>query len=353
MSASPAGEDHLIAAAQRGDQQAYSKLVTAYRAELHAHCYRMLGSSADAEDALQESLVRAWRGLPGFERRSSLRGWLYAIATNSCLKIIERRPLRVLPMDYRPAADPHDRSGPHDRPGPHDRLGSAAAESVWIEPYPGIADAQATPETRYDQRESVELAFIAAMQILTPGQRAALILHDVLAFSAAEIAEMLQSTPASVYSLLQRAHKVVQARLTQPSQQQTLSRLGDRELRGIVERYVSAWHRADVDALVRMLTDDAVVSMPPVVGRFCGAASIRDFLATSLMAEPGRSRLVETRANGQLAFGHYRLDESSGRYVAHSLDVLTLRDTRIAEITAFAMPDVFGRFHLEPVSTWT
>src|SRR6202167_863912 len=237
-------------------------------------------------------------------------------------------------MDYRPTADPHDRPGPRERPGPHARLGSAAAESVWIEPYPGIADAQATPETRYDQRESVELAFIAAMQILTPGQRAALILHDVLAFSAAEIAEMLQSTPASVYSLLQRAHKVVQARLTQPSQQQTLSRLGDHELRGIVERYGSAWDRADIDALVRMLTDDAVVSMPPLPGRFCGAASITAFLATSLMAQPGRSRLVEIRANGQLAFGHYRLDEASGRYVRHSPDALAPRETRRAHITA-------------------
>lgn len=176
MTISPADEDDLIQAAQRGDSEAYGQLVAAYRGELHAHCYRMLGSSADAEDALQEALVRAWRGMGGFERRSSLRAWLYTIATNACLKVIERRPRRVLPMDFGPAADPHDSPSP------------PRAEPTWIEPYSGqrevAADSAATPEARYDQRESVELAFIAALQHLTPGQRAALILHDVLGFPA-------------------------------------------------------------------------------------------------------------------------------------------------------------------------
>jgi RNA polymerase sigma-70 factor, ECF subfamily len=329
----PAAEDALIAAAQQGDQHAYGQLVAAYRAELHAHCYRMLGSPADAEDAVQEALVRAWRGMPGFERRGSLRRWLYTIATNSCLKIIERRPPRVVPADYGPAADPHDRPG---LPG---------AESTWIEPYPGplelAADPTVTPEARYDQRESVELAFIVAIQLLTPAQRAALILHDVLAFTAAEIAGMLETTTAWVYSLLQRAHKALRQRLDQPSQQVTLSRLGDAAVRGLVERYVGAWHDGDVDALVTMLTADAVLSMPPLPGRFIGPASIRDFLAASLMAEPGRSRLVATRANGQLAFGHYRLDPATGRFLAHSLDILTVRAERIAEITAFVRPGVF------------
>ncbi len=338
-------EDALITAAQHGDQQAYGQLVTAYRAELHAHCYRMLGSPADAEDALQEALVRAWRGMPGFERRTSLRGWLYTIATNSCLKIIERRPLRVLPMDYGPAVDPHDRPGPPQ------------AEPAWIEPFPDqpelAADARATPEARYDQRESVELAFIAAVQLLTPGQRAALILHDVMGFTAAEIAAMLKTTRASVYSLLQRAHKAVRGRPRHPSQQMTLRRLGDDALRGIVERYVNAWHDGNVDALVVMLTHDAVLSMPSLLSWFTGRAAIREFLATSLMARPGHSRLIATRANGQLAFGHYRLDATTGRYLAHSLDVLTLREDQIAEIAAFVLPGSFGRFklrsYLEPL----
>ena len=338
MTNDPVAEDGLIAAAQRGDQQAYGRLVAGYRAELHAHCYRMLGSSADAEDAVQEALVRAWRGMPGFARRGSLRGWLYTIATNSCLKIIERRPPLVLPTDYGPAADPHEGPGP------------PPAEPAWIEPYPGppdlAADPTATPEARYDQRESVELAFIVAIQMLTPAQRAALILHDVLAFTAAEIAGMLQTTPSSVYSLLQRAHKALRGGLDQPSQQVTLRRLGDEAIRALVERYVTAWHAGDVDALVTMLTADAVIAMPPLPGRFSGLAAVREFLATSIMAHPGHSRLVATRANGQLAFAHYRLDMATGRYLDHSLDVLTMRQEQIAEITAFVLPAVFGRFGL-------
>ena len=322
MTDDPAAEDTLITAAQQGDQQAYGQLVVAYRPELHAHCYRMLGSPADAEDAVQEALVRAWRGMPGFERRGSLRHWLYTIATNSCLKMIERRPVPL------------------------------GAEPAWIEPYPGLpdlaTDPQATPEARYDQRESVELAFIVAIQLLTPAQRAALVLHDVLAFTAAEIAEMLQTTPTSVYSLLQRAHKALHKRRDQPSQQVTLRRLGDEAVRDLVERYVTAWHDADVDALVALLTTDAVLSMPPLPGRFCGPASIRTFLASSIMAQPGHSRLVATSANGQLAFGHYRLDPAAGRYQAHSLDILTVRAERIAEITAFVQPGMFGRFGLSP-----
>ena len=346
MTSDPAAEEDLIAAAQRGDHQAYGQLVAAYSAELHAHCYRMLGSPADAEDAVQEALMRAWRGMPGFERRGSLRGWLYTIATNSCLKIIERRSPRVLPTDYGPAADPHDRPG------------VPPAETAWIEPYPGpldlAADPKATPEARYDQREAVELAFIAAIQLLTPAQRAALILHDVLAFSAAEIAGMLETTSASVYSLLQRAHKTLRKRLTQPSQQATFRRLGNRAIRRLVDRYVTAWHEGDVDALVAMLTADAVVSMPPLPAWFVGQAPIREFLAGSIMAQPGHSRLIATQANGQLAFGHYRLDPASGGYRAHSLDILTVRDERIAGITAFVLPGLFGRFglssHLEPRS---
>ena len=350
MTGDPAVEDALVAAAQQGDQHAYAQLVAAYRAELHAHCYRMLGSPADAEDAVQEALVQAWRGMPAFERRASVRRWLYAIATNSCLKIIERRPRHIVPVDYGPAADPHDR--------PRDRLHDRLREPAWIEPYPGppelAADPQATPEARYDQRESVELAFIVAIQLLTPAQRAALILHDVLAFTAAEIAGMLETTRASVYSLLQRARKALRQRLDQPSQQVTLRRLGNEAVRSLVERYVAAWHDGDVDALVTMLTDDAVLSMPPLPGRFSGPASIREFLAASIMALPGHSRLVCTQANGQLAFGHYRLDPATGRYLAHSLDLLTLRAERIAEITAFVRPGTFGRFglhtHLEPGS---
>ena len=340
MTSAPANEDDLILAAQQGDSEAYGQLAAAYRAELHAHCYRMLGSAADAEDALQEALVRAWRGLRGFERRGSLRAWLYTIATNACLKAIERRPRRMLPADYGPAADPQQSPG------------APPAEEVWIGPYPGrpevAADPAATPEARYDQRESVELAFIAALQYLTPGQRAALILHDVMGFPCAQIAKMLSTTPTSVYSSLQRAHKAVRGRLPQPSQQATLRRLGDQALRHVAERYVDAWHRGDVDSIVTMLTEDAILSMPPLPGWFGGTASVRAFLATWPMARAGRSRLIATRANGQLAFGHYLLDDASGCYLAHSLDIITLRGARIAEVTAFHLPGSFPPFGLSP-----
>src|SRR3954471_23390153 len=180
---SPTQERELLAAARAGDESAYQRLVDPYRGELHAHCYRMLGSVHDAEDAVQETLLRAWRGLSGFERRSSLRSWLYRIATNTSLNVIEKRPKRVLPIDYGPASDPHD--------GP----GEPLIESVWVEPYPdeqlGLEDGLAAPEARFERRESVELAFIAALQLLPPNQRAVLILREVLGFSAAEVAASL------------------------------------------------------------------------------------------------------------------------------------------------------------------
>src|ERR687886_33684 len=173
-------ERQVLEAARGGDESAYARLVEPYRPELHAHCYRMLGSVHDAEDAMQEAMLRAWRGLPRFEGRSSLRSWLYTIATNTSLNAIEKRPKRVLPIDYGPAADPHE--------GP----GEPVVESVWVEPYPdetlGLEDGLAAPDARYEQRESVELAFIAALQHLPPNQRAALILREVLGFSAKEAA---------------------------------------------------------------------------------------------------------------------------------------------------------------------
>src|SRR3954469_431962 len=229
---SPTQERELLAAARAGDESAFERLVLPYRGELHAHCYRMLGSVHDAEDALQESLLRAWRGLSGFEGRSSLRSWLYRIATNASLTMIEKRPKRVLPIDYGPAADPHE--------GPGDPL----VESVWVEPYAderfGVEDGLAGPEARYEQRESVELAFVAALQHLPPNQRAVLIIREVLGFSAKEAAETLETSVASVNSALQRARKTVVEKLPQQSQQETLRALGDDGVREVVESYVEA-----------------------------------------------------------------------------------------------------------------
>src|SRR5215217_3102203 len=215
-SPSTAQEQELLVSAQGGDESAFQSLLEPYHGQLHAHCYRMLGSVHDAEDALQDASLRAWRGLARFEGRSSLRSWLYTIATNTCLNQIARRPKRVLPVDYGPAADPH--GGP----------GEPVVESVWVEPYPdetlALEDGLASPDARYDQRESVELAFIAALQLLPPNQRAVLILREVLGFSAQEVADSLDTSVASVNSALQRARKAVEERLPEQSQQATLDR---------------------------------------------------------------------------------------------------------------------------------
>ncbi len=233
---SSAREPALLEAARGGDEGAYGLLVDAYRGELHAHCYRMLGSVHDAEDALQEALLRAWRGLPKFAGDSSLRSWLYRIATNTSLDLIGRRKKhRVLPIDYGPAADPHD--------GP----GEPVVESVWIEPYadqePAIEDGYLSPDARYEQRESVELAFIAALQHLPPNQRAVLILREVLGFSAKETADSLETSTQSVNSALQRARKTVEEKLPDQSQAQTLRTLGDEKVRELVEDYMAAWEK--------------------------------------------------------------------------------------------------------------
>jgi RNA polymerase sigma-70 factor (ECF subfamily) len=331
-------ERALLDAARSGDEDAFGRLVEVHRAELHAHCYRMLGSVHDAEDALQDALLRAWRGLGGFEGRSSLRSWLYTIATNACLKAIERRPRLVLPIDYGPPADPHD--------GP----GAPLAESVWVEPYPderlGLENGLAGPEARYEQRESVELAFIAALQHLPARQRAVLILRDVLGFSGAEVADALETTPASVYSALQRAHKTVDERLPEQSQQATLRALGDERLREIVDRFVGAWERADLDAVVGLLAEDAALTMPPIPTWFQGRGAVAAFFAGWPLAAGRRWRAVPVRANGQAAAGFYMWDEETRRFTAHGIHVLTLRGPAITEITAFLTPEALPSFGL-------
>src|SRR4051794_16732188 len=322
-----AQERELLEAAGGGDEDAFRRLVEPHRGELHAHCYRMLGSVHDAEDALQDALLRAWRSVARFEGRSSLRSWLYKIATNTCLDVIERRPKRVLPIDYGPAADPHD--------GP----GEPLVESVWVEPYPdeklGVEDGYAAPEAHYEQRESVELAFIVALQHLPAKQRAVLILREVLGFSAQEVADTLETTTASVNSALQRARAAAEERLPEQSQQATLRALGDEGLRDVVDSYVDAWERNDVEAVVAMLTEDAVFAMPPLATWFGGREAIEVFLAGWPLSGTWRWRVVRTRANGQPALGYYSWDEEEQTFLPFALNVLTLRDARVQEVTAF------------------
>ena len=307
--------------ARGADAGEFERLVGPHRAGLQAHCYRMLGSATDAEDALQETLLRAWRGLGGFEGRSSLSSWLYRIATNVCLRMIERRPRRVLPFD---AED---------------------ADPAWLEPYPDAQLGPPSPEARYEQRESVELAFAAALQHLPARQRAVLLLRDVLGFSPAEIAETLESTPTSIYRALQRARAAVEERLPARSQQATMRELGDAKLRTIVERYVRAFEDGDIATLSAMLAADATFAMPPLPEWFRGRDAIAAFLAERPLARPGRFRHAPVSANGQAAAAFYKVFGDGA--VAHGIEVFTLDPGgAITGVMAFLDPEPFDRFGL-------
>ena len=321
-------ERELLQAARGGDEHAFGRLITPYRTQLHAHCYRMLGSVQDAEDALQDASLRAWKAIGRFEGRSSLRSWLYTIATNTCLTQLERRPKRVLPIDYGPATDPH--AGP----------GEPLIESVWVEPYPdeqlGLEDGLAGPEARYEQRESIELAFVVALQHLPATQRAVLILREVLGYSAKEVADTLETTVASVNSALQRARASVEQRMPERSQQATLRALGDDALRDLVDRYVAAWESNDVDAVVDLLAEDATIAMPPLASWFGPRDEMLVFLRAFPLSGAWRWKTLPARANGQPAIAFYAWDEEAQTHLPFALNVLTLRAGRVGDVVAFA-----------------
>lgn len=343
-------ETALLERARSGDEDAFRDLVEPHRGELRSYSYRMLGSVADAEDAVQNALLRAWRGLAGFEGRGAVRSWLYSIAANTTLDIARHRSRRELPADFGPAA----------------AAGAPMADSVldpvWLEPYPdqwvtggGLAAQSAAPEARYEQRESVEIAFMIMLQHLPPLQRAVLILRDVLAFSAAEVAAQLSTTVAAVNSALQRARAAAGAGLPGPSQQVVLAGLGDAALASLAARYADALETGDVEALLGLLTQDATWCMPPTPTWFAGHEALRAWLVRDPLSV--RWRHLPCRANGQLAVGCYIYAEDSGRYEAAVIDVLTLSGAggKIAAVTAFLLQDseadpgaVFARFGLPP-----
>ncbi|WP_240157546.1 sigma-70 family RNA polymerase sigma factor [Pseudonocardia broussonetiae] len=329
-------DDPDLSRARAGDDAAFTRLVAPLRRELHAHCYRMLGSTHDAEDALQEALVRAWKGLPGFEGRSSLRSWLYTVATRTCLTAVERRGRRALPMDVGPASE-HVVTG--DTP-----LGEVA----WLGPYPdvGLAAGAAAPEARYEQREAVELAFVAACQHLPGNQRAALLLFEVLGFSAAEIAELMQTSTASVNSALQRARRVVAERVPERTQQQTLRELDDARVRAIVTGYSSALERGDAGALVALLTEDVTWSMPPLPHWYRGIDAVTEFAVAVPLGSCGQWRHRPVTANGQPAVAAYLRADGDGPFLPWSINVLTVRDGRIAEVVSFIGAGHFAAFGL-------
>ena len=321
----------LLTQARRGDEQAFARLVEPYRHEIQVHCYRILGSLQDAEDLLQETLLSAWRGLAGFEERASFRSWLYTIATNRCLNWLRSASRR--PMD-----------APNLPPDPPDptRLG----EILWLQPYPDVllddvSDVELGPEARYEAKEAISLAFITALQLLPPRQRAAIILRDVLGFHSAEVADMLDTTQESVTSALKRARAALSREVSR--EPRPLARSETEE--ALLARFVSAFESRDVDAIVALLTEDAWVRMPPMPLEYQGRELAARFLATVAFRDGRRFRLVPTRANGQPAFGVYLLGHAS--YAAHALGmfVITLRADKVSAITAFDT-SVLSRFGL-------
>jgi RNA polymerase sigma-70 factor (ECF subfamily) len=298
----------LIERPRGGQEGAFREAVEPHLRELRAHCYRMLGSVHDAEDALQDALLRAWKGLDRFEG-VLFRAWLYRIATNVCL----------------------------------DQLNSAHTRESrirWVEPFPDqwlCHDDRDAPEARYERREAIELAFVTALQHLPPRSRAVLVLRDVLGFPARDVAEMLATTVAAVNSLLQRARSTLEQRMPERSQQTTLRLLGEPRLRELIERFVDAFERGDVDAMTSLLAVDVAFETPPKLGVRRGKEAIAAFIPSTR----GTWRLLPTRSNGQLAFGAYRWDPTDGRYRAGVLDILTLRGDRVVAIAAYRAPELF------------
>ncbi len=313
----------LLARAREGDGEAFAQLVEPHRHELQVHCYRVLGSLADAEDLLQETLLAAWQGLAGFEGRSSLRSWLYRIATNRCLNWL--RSARRRPAADWPVLDAE--------PPEPSRLG----EVTWLEPYPDVlldqvGEPEPGPDARYEMREAISLAFVTALQLLPPRQRAILILRDVLGFRAAEVADVLQTSEESVTSALKRARATLSRDLPETDRPLPPKSPGEQRL---LAKFLDAWERADVEGVVSLLSEDAWLRMPPVPLEYQGLGPIGRFLATVVFREGRRYRLVPTRANGQPAFGVYVIDRTSRIARANAFFIITLSGSKVSAITRF------------------
>jgi RNA polymerase sigma-70 factor (TIGR02960 family) len=323
-----------LARARAGDEDAFRVLTEPHRRELQVHCYRILGSLQDAEDVVQETLLAAWRGLEAFEGRASVRAWLYRIATNRCLDALRARSRR-----------PRETQAMHEPPEPTRRT-----EPVWLQPYPDVLledlpDRTPGPAARYEARESIELAFIAALQGLPPRQRAALVLRDVLGFHTAEVAEMLDTSEAAVKGALQRARATLEERMPSTDRDRAPQPNSASERR-LVGRFADAFQRGDVDEMVALLTDDALLTMPPQPLEYQGHEAIASYLSYRA-ALRGTLLVVPTRANTQPALGCYLPDAPAAIARPYSLIVLTLEGDRIAAIARFAADTaLFGHFGL-------
>src|SRR5688572_24167801 len=329
-------ESTQLSAARAGDQEAFAQLVEPYRKQVVVHCYRILGSFEDAEDMIQETLVRVWKGLDSFEGRSSLRSWLYKVATNAALDALDSRRVRGLPKELYARADP-------TLPLP-----APAQEVNWVEPFPDEwIDGQPDiyPEARYEVRESITLAFVAALQKLPGKQRAALLLCDVMGWSSNEAAEIMDMTTAAVNSALQRARET----LKQTERKTTPTSLNE-QLSTLLANYVAAWEAADSTALIAVLREDVALTMPPLPVWFGGHADVKTFLDSFLFKsmDPFKVKLEALRANGSPAFALYQMDKD-GIYRAAAIHVLTIENGKITEINDYLTFDgqLFSRFHLD------
>jgi RNA polymerase sigma-70 factor (ECF subfamily) len=327
----------LIARARAGDHNAFRELVQGHSRELQVHCYRILGSLQDAEDALQETLVSAWRSLGEFVQRSSLRTWLYQIATNRCLSMLRadsRRPRIAPPLPEATLPEPT----------------SAGDAPPWLEPYPDVlldhlVDQRPGPEARYETTEAISLAFITALQLLPPRQRAVLVLRDVLGYRASEVAKMLDATQESVQSALKRARATVDNYLANSGSSRPARQPETTAERHLVTQLTDALERADVQALVGLLAEDVRISMPPAMLEYRGIDAARQFFAAGTLRPDRSYQVVPTRANGQPALGMYLADPHTGVFRAYGLLVVTIAGDRIGAITGFDA-SVLSRFGL-------
>ena len=331
-----AGEAALVTAAQAGDDQAFSALVERYRRELEVHCYRMLGSVEDAEDVVQESLLRAWRKRDLFLGRSTFRAWLYRIATNCCLDALERNSRRLLPPDVAPPTDP---------------LGELVWPDIpWLEPYPDrlldeIVDDDDGPQERIVARETIELVFLAAIQHLPPRQRAVLVLRDILGWRARETSEIMGTSLIASNSALQRARATLKERLPERRLDWPLNAGAAEAERALLERYMGAWKRTDVEGLVALLKKDARLAMPPTSSWFEGRQAIATALSRYPLAhDAGRHIHIPTRANRQPAFAVFIQGDEGASPRALGIEVLRIEDGQIAEIVIFLKPALVDAF---------
>ena len=333
-------EDMTLDPVHPANHAEFGKLTEPHRHELQVHCYRMLGSFHDAEDLVQETFMRAWQKLHTYEGRGSFRAWLYKIATNACLDALDHRPKRTLPVLYQEASDP---TKPPLAP---------VVEPIWLEPIPDdlLIEGDSGPEARYTSRESVTLAFLAALQILPSRQRVILILRDVLDWQASQTATLLGLTVPAVNSALHRARTTL-AKHYHPNESHKKPNLHEANataVQSLLDRYVKAWENADIDGLVALLKEDATFPMPPSPSWYRGKGAIRTFIAQKILDGDarGRYRFVPTRANGQPAFGWYRRDETTGKFHGFAIQVLTFDGELISDITTFIIPDLLPRFGL-------